>query len=80
MTKAGLHAVGTISGLCLKIDQAGNKSWVLRALIGGRRRSTGLGAYPSVTLAIAVEEARKARGLIGEGIDPISHRLRLVPT
>lgn len=77
MTKAGLHAVGTVSGLCLKIDQAGNKSWVLRALVGGRRRSMGLGAYPSVTLAIAVEGARKARGLIGEGIDPISHRQKL---
>ena len=77
MTKPGLHAVGTVSGLCLKIDKAGNKSWVLRALVGGRRRSMGLGAYPSVTLAMSVEEARKARSLIGEGIDPIGHREKL---
>lgn len=77
MSKAGLHAVGTVSGLCLKIDAAGNKSWVLRVLIGSRRRSMGLGGYPSVTLAIAIEKARKARGLIEEGIDPIGHRQKL---
>ena len=77
MSKAGLHAVGTVSGLCLKVDAAGNKSWVLRVLIGGRRRSMGLGGYPSVTLAEACDKARKARNLIDEGIDPIGHRQKL---
>ena len=77
MSKAGLHAVGTVSGLCIKIDGVGNKSWVLRVLIGGRRRSMGLGGYPSVSLAMAVDEARKARTLIGGGIDPIGHRQKL---
>jgi integrase len=74
MKKPGLHAVGTVAGLCLKVDDAGNKSWVLRVMIGGRRRSMGLGGYPSITLAGACEKARKNRDLIEDGIDPIGIR------
>lgn len=77
MKKVGLHAVGTVSCLCIKIDPAGNKSWVYRVSVGRRRRSMGLGAYPSVTLAIAMESARAARGLVDAGIDPIDHREKL---
>lgn len=74
LKKQGLHAVGTVSGLNLKIDSDGNKSWVLRVLIGGRRRSMGLGGYPSVSLSQAHQKARDARKLIDDGIDPIEAR------
>lgn len=74
LKKQGLHAVGTVSGLNLKIDSEGNKSWVLRVLIGGRRRSMGLGGYPSVSLSQAHQKARDARRLIDEGVDPIEAR------
>lgn len=74
LVKKGLHAVGTVSGLNLKIDSNGNKSWVLRVLVGGRRRSMGLGGYPSVPLALACQKARDARKLIDDGVDPIQAR------
>ncbi len=74
LKKTGLHAVGTVPGLNLKIDNSGNKSWVLRVLIGGRRRSMGLGGYPAVSLAVAHQKAREARKLIDSGVDPIQSR------
>lgn len=74
LKRKGLHAVGTVSGLNLKIDLEGNKSWVLRVQIGNRRRSMGLGAYPEVTLAQAHQKARDARRLIDDGVDPIQAR------
>ena len=74
LKQMGLHAVGTVSGLNLKIDSVGNKSWVLRVQIGNRRRSMGLGGYPSVSLAQAHQKARDARQLIDDGIDPIEAR------
>lgn len=74
ISKPGLHAVGTVPGLYLKVDARGNKSWVLRALIGIRRRSMGLGGYPAVPLAEACKKAREARVLIEQGQDPIETR------
>ena len=74
LKKVGLHAVGEVSGLCLKVDPQGSKSWVLRAMVGGRRRNMGLGGYPSTTMADAKKSAREARELIAQGIDPISKR------
>ena len=74
ISKVGLHAVGEVSGLCLKVDPTGSKSWVLRVMIGGRRRNMGLGGYPSTTMVDAKKSAREARELISKGIDPISKR------
>lgn len=67
----GLHAVGGVSGLQLQIASTGARSWVLRTMVGGKRRDMGLGGYPAVTLASARERARKARDEIRAGIDPI---------
>src|SRR5690606_19523265 len=44
--------------------------WILRVVIGSRRRDLGLGGYPDVTLEQAREKAREARALIEKGIDP----------
>jgi integrase len=69
-----MHAVGGVSGLYLQITSGGARSWILRMLVGGKRRDMGLGGYPSVTLADAREKARKARSKVDEGIDPIHER------
>ena len=71
LTAPGLHAVGGVAGLQLQVTTTGARSWVLRTLVGGKRRDMGLGGYPTVTLAGAREKARKARDEIRAGVDPI---------
>lgn len=70
----GHHAVGGVAGLYLYVNEAGARSWVLRAIIGDKRRHMGLGGFPDVPLAGAREKARKAREEINQGIDPIGQR------
>lgn len=70
----GLHFVGGVPGLALQVTPNGARAWTLRATIGGRRRDMGLGAYPSVTLAMARDKAREARESIRKGIDPIERQ------
>jgi len=41
---------------------------------GGGRRKIGLGGYPSVSLAQAIEKARQKNTEIGNGIDPIQSK------
>lgn len=71
LNKPGLHFVGGVSGLALQVLPSGGRTWVMRAVIGGRRRDMGLGGYPDVTLAGAREAAREARARIRSGVDPI---------
>lgn len=73
----GVHAVGGVAGLQLRITDTGAASWVLRAVVAGKRRDIGLGGYPDVTLAQARERAREAREKIFKGIDPVAERKRL---
>lgn len=70
----GRHAVGGVAGLHLYIQVSKQSSWVLRVLIGGRRKDIGLGGFPDVTLAGAKEAARRARDQIVQGVDPIEQR------
>ena len=67
----GLHFVGGVAGLALQVSPFGARSWILRVMIGGKRREMGLGGFPDVTLAGAKEAARTARVKIKGGIDPI---------
>jgi integrase len=67
----GLHSVGGVSGLALQVTSTGARSWILRVMVGGKRRDMGLGGFPDVTLAGAREAARAAREKIKSGIDPI---------
>lgn len=69
-----MHPVGGVAGLLLQVTPAGAKSWLYRTTIGDKRRSIGLGSYPTVGLAEAREKAREARRLIEQGIDPIEER------
>jgi len=74
LVKDGRHAVGTIAGLLLVVKDTGAKSWIIRTMVGDKRRSIGLGAYPEVSLSIAHEKARVVKDLIAKGIDPIAER------
>lgn len=70
-TTPGMHFVGTPAGLALQVSPSGSRSWILRVMVGGKRRDMGLGGFPDVTLAGAKEAAREARKKIKDGIDPI---------
>lgn len=70
----GFHAVGGVAGLHLNVIQTLASSWILRAMVGERRRDIGLGGYPDVSLSEAREAARKARRAIREGTDPVEQR------
>ncbi|HEY1779243.1 MAG TPA: integrase arm-type DNA-binding domain-containing protein [Roseiarcus sp.] len=73
----GLYFVGGVAGLAIQVLPSGNKTWILRAtMIGRRRRDMGLGGYPDVTLAGAREAARTAREKIRSGVDPIEEARR----
>lgn len=74
LSRPGLHAVGGVAGLCIQIKDTGSKSWLLRAVVGGQRRSIGLGPFPDVPLADAREKARTYREEIRNGIDPAAER------
>ena len=70
----GLHAVGGVSGLFLRVKQTGSRSWIVRVKAGNRRRDIGLGAFPDVPLADARSKARDIREQIRNGIDPVAER------
>jgi integrase len=74
LTTPGFHFVGGVAGLALQVLPTGRRSWILREIVGGKRRNMGLGGYPDVTLAAAKDAARAARALIDAGTDPIAAR------
>ena len=74
INEIGYHHVGGVAGLVLQVTKTGSKSWLLRVLVGGKRREIGLGGFPDVTLAGAREKARELREKIRDGIDPVAER------
>ena len=74
LVNTGRHAVGTVPGLMLEVKPSGAKSWTLRTMVGTKRKDIGLGGYPGVTLAMAIERARSAKESIKDGIDPVLER------
>ena len=68
------HAVGGVAGLLLQTTSSGASSWLFRKVIGGKRRSIGLGGYPEIDLKAARSIARDQLSLIIEGKDPIELR------
>lgn len=72
LTAPGLHFVGVVPGLALQVLPSGGRTWILRAMVAGKRRDMGLGGYPAVTLAQARELARAARERIKAGHDPVT--------
>lgn len=76
LSEPGLHFVGGVAGLGLQITDSGSKSWVLRSMVGGKRRKMGLGGFPDVSLADARNAARAAKEKIRNGVDPIDEAKR----
>ncbi len=74
LTRPGRHPVGGVAGLMLDVKDSGAKSWILRTMVGGRRRNIGLGSFPDVTLSQAREKARLKKELILQGVDPVQER------
>lgn len=74
ISAVGYHFVGGVSGLVFQVSKSGTKSWILRVLVGGKRREIGLGGFPDVTLAAAREAARINKEKIKNGIDPVAER------
>ncbi|MGJ8590181.1 MAG: tyrosine-type recombinase/integrase [Yoonia sp.] len=70
----GRHPVGGVSGLHLNVTDTGAKSWILRVMVGNKRRHIGLGSLADVSLAQARDLAREKRKMIAEGIDPVEVR------
>src|SRR5690606_28788350 len=74
------HAVGGVAGLLLQCsppsanNEVGARSWILRTVVGDKRRDIGLGGYPDVSLASARQRARDLKEQIRQGIDPIVAR------
>lgn len=62
------------NGLFLRISKTGNKSWVQRLMIRGKRKEIGLGAAQLVSLAEARTKAFENRKLAREGGDPLQER------
>jgi integrase len=58
------------SGLHLLVQPGGAKLWRFRYRFGGRENMLALGAFPTVTLAVARSKRDEARRLIAEGTDP----------
>ncbi len=63
-------------GLWLHKRDIKQGKWVLLVTVQGRRREMGLGAYPSVSLKEAREEAEKWRAVVRKSLDPIKERER----
>lgn len=68
----GLHFVGHVDGLGLHISPSGARSWILRAMVGGKRQDMGLGSLAEVGFAKAKEKALEYRELIKKGINPLT--------
>lgn len=67
-------AVGGVAGLLLQLTPNGGRSWVLRTLVGGKRREFGLGAFPEISLASARSRAGELKEKVRSGSDPIEER------
>ena len=61
-------AVGGVSGLLMQLIPNGGRSWVLRTLIGGKRKEFGLGSFPEISLAAARDRARDSRKSSGPAL------------
>ena len=71
LKESGLWAVGGVAGLYLHVNDRGARSWILRVVVGDKRRDMGLGGYPDIGVVDARQKAREARLKIEQGVDPI---------
>lgn len=74
LSKIGYHSVGGVAGLKLQIASETARSWILRTMIGSKRREIGLGGFPEVTLSMARDKAREIKEQIRQGLDPVAEK------
>lgn len=72
--KESLYRVADSGGLCIEVTPAGVKLWRYRYRYHGKATMLALGAYPEVTLAMARDKHREARGLLTEGRNLVQER------
>ena len=70
----GAYADG--NGLTFRVDARGNRRWIQRVTISGKRRNLGLGSYPVVGLKEARATAVENLLAIREGRNPIEEKRR----
>jgi len=58
------------AGLRMRIRPDGSRTWIYRYRLDGKEMSTGLGAYPTVSLQIARAKALEARQEVSKGNNP----------
>lgn len=76
ISKPGKYADG--KGLYLQVTKALVKSWLFRYELHKEEHAMGLGPLHTVSLAEAREQARSARLLLSQGIDPMQHRAEAI--
>ena len=74
LSKPGRYFDGG-TGLHLLIKKTGNKYWVFRFKLDGKRRDMGLGVFPRVALSDARKAVLEARVLLDSGISPLIERV-----
>ncbi|MGJ8682628.1 tyrosine-type recombinase/integrase [Paraglaciecola sp.] len=78
-----LYAVGGVSGLMLQCSAPVNdnkvfaRSWILRTVVGEKRKDIGLGGYPEISLSNARVMARHKKQLVRDGMDPVAEKRKL---
>src|SRR5262245_36230517 len=73
----GGGTIGDGGGLYLRSDGKYQASWLFRYRSGNRSRWTGIGPYPTMTLAMAREKAAELRKLVASGIDPVEQKQQI---
>ncbi len=79
--KLALPATGRIDvyddqvpGLVLRVSSTGTKSWSFTYRLYHKPKRLSLGGYPGVSLKLARERAREARGSVQRGEDPVARK------
>ncbi len=62
------------SGLGIRVMPSGNKSWIYRYTLNGKRQKMTLGKYPAVSLKQARDLILQAQRLKEQGINPIEEQ------
>lgn len=65
---------GDAGGLFLLVNPTGGKLWRLKYRMDGKERLLAIGSYPELSLAQAREQAKDARALLAQGVDPSQHK------
>lgn len=76
IAKPGKYSDG--NGLYLQVTKTLVKSWIFRYVRGKDEHYMGIGPIHEVSLAEAREEARKARLLLRDGIDPLMRKAEVL--